>query len=268
MAKMNLKRAFTLIELLVVIAIIGILAAILFPVFAQAKKSAQQTVCISNMRQIGLAFALYAGDFDESWVPSVTNNPILGFPAQQPWIGFDTQNGSGYGGWFGNMLAPATRPTRPGGLDPYLKNDDVKRCPSRKPNWQMALAYNYFSPPFGSAYYSVNPRASQNEFGPGNKEIDYTSFPFTVSKGVKDSEIDEPSNTLAVWEHGFAVPVCNFLQGSNWFNSPPNNASQIAHFNFLHRDGTSTLWTDTHSRRMVYGQLRRPMFSCRKDIYP
>ena len=60
------KKAFTLIELLVVIAIIAILAAILFPVFAQAKKAAKQTVGISNMKQIGLSLHMYANDFDDT----------------------------------------------------------------------------------------------------------------------------------------------------------------------------------------------------------
>lgn len=57
-------RAFTLIELLVVIAIIAILAAILFPVFAQAREAARKATCQSNMRQIGMAFAQYATDHD------------------------------------------------------------------------------------------------------------------------------------------------------------------------------------------------------------
>ena len=59
------NRGFTLIELLVVIAIIAILAAILFPVFAQARERARQTMCASNMRQLGLAFLQYSQDFDE-----------------------------------------------------------------------------------------------------------------------------------------------------------------------------------------------------------
>ncbi len=59
------RRAFTLIELLVVIAIIAILAAILFPVFAQAREKARQTSCLSNEKQIGTAFLMYAQDFDE-----------------------------------------------------------------------------------------------------------------------------------------------------------------------------------------------------------
>lgn len=67
------KRAFTLIELLVVIAIIAILAAILFPVFAQAKAMAKKTSSLSNAKQIGLATIMYAGDYDDTAVPTMTS---------------------------------------------------------------------------------------------------------------------------------------------------------------------------------------------------
>lgn len=73
-----MRNAFTLIELLVVIAIIGILAALLFPVFAQAKEAAKRTVCLSDTNQTGLAFVMYATDYDDM-TPSVwqdfTNTP-------------------------------------------------------------------------------------------------------------------------------------------------------------------------------------------------
>ncbi len=64
------RRAFTLIELLVVIAIIAILAAILFPVFAQARAKARQVTCLSNVKQLGLAILSYAQDYDETLPPS------------------------------------------------------------------------------------------------------------------------------------------------------------------------------------------------------
>jgi prepilin-type N-terminal cleavage/methylation domain-containing protein/prepilin-type processing-associated H-X9-DG protein len=60
------SRGFTLIELLVVIAIIAILAAILFPVFAQAREKARSSTCLSNQKQTGLAFSMYAQDYDET----------------------------------------------------------------------------------------------------------------------------------------------------------------------------------------------------------
>jgi len=64
---MSRKSGFTLIELLVVIAIIAILAAILFPVFARAREKARQASCQSNLKQLGIAFAMYAQDYDETF---------------------------------------------------------------------------------------------------------------------------------------------------------------------------------------------------------
>jgi len=65
-----MRRGFTLIELLVVIAIIAILAAILFPVFARVREKARQTDCLSNIRQLGVAFGLYKSDWEGAFPPA------------------------------------------------------------------------------------------------------------------------------------------------------------------------------------------------------
>jgi len=72
---MSLRKAFTLIELLVVIAIIAILAAILFPVFAQAKDAAKTSVAVSNVKQTGLAILMYANDYDDSFPLAWSDDP-------------------------------------------------------------------------------------------------------------------------------------------------------------------------------------------------
>src|SRR5919205_3767504 len=73
LARRRIRTAFTLIELLVVIAIIAILAAILFPVFAQARAKARQTSCLSNMKQIGTGLYMYVQDYDETLAGNDTN---------------------------------------------------------------------------------------------------------------------------------------------------------------------------------------------------
>src|SRR5262245_44722888 len=88
----SVRGGFTLIELLVLIAIIAILAAILFPVFAQARDKARQTVSISNLKQLGLAFSMYVQDYDETlpplyyFDPTVTSTPDNMGAWRWPWL--------------------------------------------------------------------------------------------------------------------------------------------------------------------------------------
>lgn len=93
------RDGFTLIELLVVIAIIAVLAAILFPVFAQTRAKARQTQCVSNTRQIALAVVMYAQDYDETLIPVA--------------VGPDPES---------EVLWPTL-------ILPYIKNDQIRRCP-------------------------------------------------------------------------------------------------------------------------------------------
>jgi prepilin-type N-terminal cleavage/methylation domain-containing protein len=99
------KTGFTLIELLVVIAIIAILAAILFPVFAQARERARAVSCLSNTKQLGLGLAMYTQDYDELMPAAFPNMPPIngGNVDREP---YDSQ------------------------ILPYLKNDQIYSCPS------------------------------------------------------------------------------------------------------------------------------------------
>jgi prepilin-type N-terminal cleavage/methylation domain-containing protein/prepilin-type processing-associated H-X9-DG protein len=102
----NTRKAFTLIELLVVIAIIAILAAILFPVFAQAREAARKTSCLSNLKQMGLAMLMYTEDFDEKMVLWEQGSGNLFFDSQGFALSYDRI------------------------LQPYLKNNVISGCPS------------------------------------------------------------------------------------------------------------------------------------------
>ncbi|MGC4045883.1 MAG: prepilin-type N-terminal cleavage/methylation domain-containing protein [Armatimonas sp.] len=83
----NSRKGFTLIELLVVIAIIAILAAILFPVFAQAREKARGASCLSNTKQINLAWQMYLQDYDETMVP-MFNSLLLTAGVDQQWTAY------------------------------------------------------------------------------------------------------------------------------------------------------------------------------------
>lgn len=111
------RTGFTLIELLVVIAIIGILAAILFPVFAQAKQAAKKAVCISNMKQQGLAATMYANDNDDAL-------PATGY--------YDVCNSLNANGTFseGGTVRGHGLFAFPISTQPYIKNKDIFACPS------------------------------------------------------------------------------------------------------------------------------------------
>jgi prepilin-type N-terminal cleavage/methylation domain-containing protein/prepilin-type processing-associated H-X9-DG protein len=105
------KSGFTLIELLVVIAIIAILAAILFPVFAQAREKALQTTCLSNLKQLGTAFSLYLQDYDET----LPHNRFRILKQAGPYDICDPR---------------AEVLTWKGAIQSYVKSYDFWRCPS------------------------------------------------------------------------------------------------------------------------------------------
>jgi prepilin-type N-terminal cleavage/methylation domain-containing protein len=253
-------RAFTLIELLVVIAIIAILAAILFPVFAQAKNAAKGAVCIAHMKQLGTATTLYLGDHDDQWFGLYSVEPLAGFADQRPWVGYDNNNGIASPGISGRVDQPAVNRIRPGAIDPYLKSDAIKRCPNKPAASQTAWAFNGWNPNLDSDYYAAHPEARDREYGPASKTF-RTVNGWAEYGGTSDSEMDRPAETLILWEHNAVAPFCNFLMPYDWSTSAPNIQSLRDHFNFLHNSGTNSLWGDSHAKRIVYGSLKREQFT-------
>ena len=121
-----MKRGFTLIELLVVIAIIAILAAILFPVFARAREKARQSACLSNVKQLVLGVLMYVQDYDEVFIPGAL--PLEAPPAPTDGDEWDEV------------------------IRPYIKNEQIRQCPSAPRTWARGYGWNYQN--FGYYYAS------------------------------------------------------------------------------------------------------------------
>jgi prepilin-type N-terminal cleavage/methylation domain-containing protein/prepilin-type processing-associated H-X9-DG protein len=160
------RRAFTLIELLVVIAIIAILAAILFPVFARARESARRASCQSNMKQIILAYTMYAQDYDEMTVPNFEN---------------DTNLGTG-------TVTGANFPYWPDILQPYVKSKQIFVCPSGNTLSSSSADFR------AKQTYAYNQANIQNDY------VVYDNG--SLSYGVKLAKFGHPSTTI-VFSEGF-----------------------------------------------------------------
>ncbi len=133
---MQRSKGFTLIELLVVIAIIAILAAMLFPVFSQAREKARAITCISNIRQLGTACLMYTQDYDETLLPAGLRYPHQDMPC------FDgnTNFNSSPRAWVDWEIP----------LYPFMKSEQLELCPSRRE--------------FGCYGYAMNTDSSDDDF--------------------------------------------------------------------------------------------------------
>lgn len=169
---MRQSKAFTLIELLVVIAIIAILAAILFPVFAQAKESAKKISCLSNQKQFTLGSIMYSGDYDDTLV--------MGWNSAVPTL---RDNGSVYRSW-----QPWTA-----AIQPYVKNLQIIDCPDYS----------------GEAFLNAANKTARHEiYAPFGYNYGYLgSYSGTDSAGnyvwtpISQTAVNRPANTVAFVEN-------------------------------------------------------------------
>ena len=178
---------FTLIELLVVIAIIAILAAILMPVFASAREKARSTTCQSNLRQVGLAFAMYAQDYDEYFPFAVdvidSNDPSIwaSYPAWQALINSM------------QMLHEV--------LNPYVKSSLTWRCPSDTGwNWQLEISNSNITASPSSYVQYGSSYAFRTELG--FSALNLPGRPvYTISGLERAAEINVMEDLTGAW-HG------------------------------------------------------------------
>ena len=183
-----MKKAFTLIELLVVIAIIAILAAILFPVFAQAKLAAKKTQGLSQSKQIGTGLQIYLGDSDDTlpayrFTEDLNNTPInptylklkaAGDPNADTKIESTARNTI-----FINQL-----------LDPYIKNDDIWKAPTNPNAW--VNVQDKGTPDANRRSYG-----GQNSYGVNNY-VFRSSNTKTPGTMLSATSIEQVSNTLGL----------------------------------------------------------------------
>ncbi|MFY9233503.1 MAG: prepilin-type N-terminal cleavage/methylation domain-containing protein [Fimbriimonadaceae bacterium] len=241
------SRAFTLIELLVVIAIIAILAAILFPVFAQAKTAAKGTSSLSNIKQHITAWHMYANGYDDTAVPMANQTPgPLNF------------NNLQYSPW-GQLLQP------------YTKNPNVTQDPLVAPNGSennipLDLLWPY-RPQYGYAYSVWSPHVQITQDGsftpqiltapanPGNTVV------FTGRKNRKS--LDWTWTGTIIWHaQTVAPPYCSGSAPDSLTNVNPQSMCAIYHRWGVNGDGgINPPPTDVEGRRTGSVALRKNWFS-------
>jgi prepilin-type N-terminal cleavage/methylation domain-containing protein/prepilin-type processing-associated H-X9-DG protein len=239
------RRGFTLIELLVVIAIIAILAAILFPVFAQARNKARATACLSNLKQIGMATRIYSQDYDEVLVPSYLYN------SKTTWE------------WWMDLLQP------------YVKNRDVFVCP----NWSAVEVRSIHvgeKPQATRWSYGAN----NWHWYPGGFDKDPDLIgPMGINRvttyfNATEASVEFPANTLylldAISQEIYTPPQHDYCNDAKGYERPANYQGHSARglVHFRHSDGFNAVFVDGHAkwmRRTTYDQWARDPSTANRD---
>jgi len=215
-----LKKAFTLIELLVVIAIIAILAAILFPVFAQAKLAAKKTAGLAEAKQIGISTQLYLQDYDDVFFKYRFNGPTGstctgGACTNTDYQGAITKYGLTQANvYFGKNARDVMFAKQL--LDPYTKSNDMWKAPTQVNAWSGI--------DFTGANQDPNFRSygGQNSYGLNG----YLFTPLGSAIAYSATAIAEPSNTV-------------MMVDASYYNAFPKSPCKLASQTFDPSTGTS-----------------------------
>jgi len=238
------RKAFTLIELLVVIAIIAILAAILFPVFAQAREKARQASCISNTKQWGLGILQYVQDYDET-IPNFNQN--------------DGTNGGSGGLWWISLVQP------------YVKNGDLRHCTSGRGEFDLASSpwisprnnflYQRSGRTYWSSSYALNgihtwdgcagwPNNNGQHDGPAGKPLSSLTLP-------ANTVLIAESNAPDIW--------------SRYHTNLDETGCNKDHWAFMkgrHHERDTIGWADGHASTAKKGTLKPSVWTVQDDADP
>lgn len=235
-------RAFTLIELLVVIAIIAILAAILFPVFAQAKESSKRTVCLSNLRQLTNCFLMYSNDSDDIWI-TTSKEWNTGQNAHLDVNDFQTR------------------------LQPYCKNFAIFFCPDRtakEDDMLSALNPEKRLIGYGMNYGPYTNRSGYGLFHEANQwDAGYDNTVPMYFPGRNLSEVVAPADTVAMGDTN-DNPQFTLTFYDQCCNDGSNNGPSFWRHNWLYNFS----FVDGHASHMKMQSYDIAAFGDTQDFMP